>query len=209
MTNYGRPTFAQLLDWLEGRLPEEEAVALSEQVELADEKTRADLAWIRSFLEASTALRLARPPDKVRDVLRRRFDARAETRQSPDLFQRFVAALTYDSNVASAAAGIRSAASEGLQRQFIFTTEVAEVALNVRPRSGEEQFDLLGQVFPLTTVPLEQLSIQLLQNSVEAGLTTADDLGEFSFPGVQAGDYEVVVSAEQFEIVLKPVHLYA
>ena len=42
-----RIAFSQLVDWVEGRLSEEEARAVEEQVAVADAATLADVAWLR------------------------------------------------------------------------------------------------------------------------------------------------------------------
>lgn len=202
-----KPTFAELIDWVEGRLDDDAAEEIADYVAKDDETTRADVAWIRAFLAASESMTLERPPARVREVLRRRFESYAETRQSPGFFRRIIATLTFDSGRRPAVAGIRSAATEGMQRQFIFTTDIAEVALNVQPRMDDDRIDIVGQVFASDEVALEELSIQLLQEQTGVGLTSADELGEFTLNAVPTGDYKLIVSAEQFEIVLQPVHL--
>lgn len=207
MSESERPTFARLLDWLEGNLPEHEAEAVARQVAAADEETKADVAWIRSFLRASGSIRVGRPPSAVRDVLRRRFEAYAETKRPPGVFERLVARLTFDSNLQAATTGVRSAATEGLQRQFIFATDVAEIAVNVRASEHGRRLDVLGQVFPSTDVALDEFVVQLLHGGEEVVLTGVDELGEFTFSAVPSGEYEIVVSSDRFEIILKPVHL--
>ncbi len=201
--------FSQLLDWLEGKLSEEEAQAIAEQLERADETTHADLAWLRTFLQVSKAIQLASPPAEVRDDLTRRFAAYAESRQPPGFFRRWLADLTFDSQAQWATAGLRSAATEGQQRQLIYTTEVAEIALNIQPRAHDQRLDVTGQVFPTTKVAQDVFSIQLLQDAAQVGLAAADELGEFFFGAVPAGQYEMVVSADQFEVVIPSVPVQA
>ena len=48
-----RIAFSQLVDWVEGRLPEKEARAVEEQVAVADGATLADVAWLRKFVRAN------------------------------------------------------------------------------------------------------------------------------------------------------------
>ncbi|MGH2524401.1 MAG: hypothetical protein ACRDH2_17985 [Anaerolineales bacterium] len=201
------PSFAQLLDWLEGRLSEEEARALAEQLQTADEATRADLAWLREFHQARQDVKLTVPPPRVREALKRRFADYAGARRPPGSFRRWLAALTFDSRTRLGVVGLRSAATEGLQRQLIYTTGVADVVLNIQPHSHEQSFNLTGQVFPTTDVAHDGFSIQLLREETEVGLVTADELGEFSFEAVPPGEYEIVVSGDQSEIVLPAFQL--
>jgi hypothetical protein len=204
--------FAELLDWLEGRLPADEARALADRLQNADDRTQADLAWLRAFLQASQTVRLDAPPARVRATLRNRFADYAQAGQPPgffrpDIYRRWLATLTFDSRAQPATAGLRSAAAEGLQRQLIYTTEVAEIALNLYPRPPDQRFNVTGQVFPKLDIPRDVFSVQLLRGALQAGLTMTDDLGEFAFDSVPAGEYELVISAGDFDIVIVSVQL--
>ncbi|HLF24871.1 MAG TPA: carboxypeptidase-like regulatory domain-containing protein [Anaerolineae bacterium] len=209
MVNSDSARFAQLLDWLEGRLPEAEARALSQQLEQAsDEATAADLAWLRRFLEISKSVKLASPPHEMRAILRQRFAAHAGSQQPPGFFRRLIASLSFDSRAQWAAAGLRSAANEGQQRQLIYTTDVAEIALNLQPHSAEQRLHVAGQVFPTIDVARDAFSVQLLQNSSAVSFAATDELGEFAFGDVPPGEYAIVVSADQFEVVIPSVSLH-
>jgi hypothetical protein len=96
------PSFAELLDWLEGRLPNAEAQAVARRLEAAGPASAglsADLDWLRAFQAASRLVRLAAPPPTLHAELRRRFAARAQAQaiNPPGLFARLAAALTFDS----------------------------------------------------------------------------------------------------------------
>lgn len=201
MSNSKKLNFDLLLDWLEGHLPEGEAKAIERQVAVADETIQADVAWIRTFLQASQAVVLDAPPEPVRTELRHRFETYAQTRGQPGLLQQLIAVLTFDSHTQSAAAGIRTASTQKTQRQLIYTTDVADIALNVQPRSNK-LFDLNGQVLPTEEVALDNFSVQLLRNMEEQGLTTTDNLGEFGFEAIPTGIYELIVSNDQFEALI-------
>jgi hypothetical protein len=207
MTSYARPKFAQLLDWLEGRLPEAEAQALSAALEKAGVETQADLAWLRSFLEVSKKIKLSTPPPGVRKNLKRLFSEKSQDRRPAGFFQRLQASLFYDSQTQPAAAGLRSVAREGQHRQLIFNTGVAEVALDVYVRPEDGLVDLAGQVFPTEESAGFPFSIYLMRGSNYAGRTSADELGEFFFTGLGSGDYEMILSTERFEIVLPTLKL--
>jgi hypothetical protein len=209
------PSFAVLLDWLEGRLPAAEALAVAQRLQSAGEPTQADLAWLRSFQAARQAVRLAAPPPQVRAELRRRFAehmrAQAQASAPPGLVSRLVAALTFDSRARWAGAGLRSAGGSAAERQLIYATPVAEVevALNLHATSayGDEAtgrtggLDITGQVFALED-PAPTYAVQLLGQETEAALTTTSDLGEFSFTAIPVGEYSLVLSASDFEVIL-------
>jgi hypothetical protein len=199
--------FERLADWVEGRLSEEEARAVEEQ--LADEATRAEVEWLRAFARMSENIVLDAPPEAVRSELIRRFAAYAEGRRSPGFLQRLVASLSFDSGL-QPAFGVRSAGSrEAAQRQLIYTTDAAEIALNIRPRPRDEHLDLDGQVFPAAGADPTSFSVQLLRGTEEVDLTAPDDLGEFGFESIPPGTYQILISSDRVEILISPVELRA
>lgn len=207
MNESNRFHFSELLDWLEGRLPPDEAQAMAERLETADAATQADLDWLRLFLEARRSIKLSSPPPAVRETLKRRFADHTEARQPPGLFQRLLAALTFDSRTQLATFGLRSATEEGQQRQVIYTTEAAEIALTIHSTLPEKIFHVTGQIFPITDAPGTAFSIQLLRDASEVALTAADELGEFTFANLPAGEYDLIASAGQYEVVIPSIRI--
>ena len=199
--------FSELLDWLEGRLPPDQAQAVAERHETADAATQADLEWLRLFMQARQSVQLTSPPPRVRQSLNQSFADYVQARQPPGLFQRLLATLTFDSGAQAATAGLRSLADEGLQRQLVYATEAAEVALTIQAALPNKNFIVTGQVFPTADIPAHSFSIQLLSDIQEIGLVSADDLGEFTFANLPAGDYEMVVSAGQYEILIPSLRI--
>lgn len=199
--------FSELLDWLEGRLPTDQAQAVAERLETADAATQADLEWLRLFMQARQSVQLTSPPPQVRQTLNQSFAEYVQARQPPGLFQRLLATLTFDSGAQAATAGLRSVADEGPQRQLVYATEAAEVALTIQAALPNKNFIVTGQVFPTADIPAHSFSIQLLRDIQEIGLASADELGEFTFANLPAGDYEMVVSAGQYEVIITPLYL--
>ncbi len=198
--------FARLMDWVEGRLSEEEARAVEEWVAAAGAATRADVAWLRAFARVSEDTVIASPPARVREALIERFDAYAEGKQHPGLLQRLVAALTFDSTM-QPAPGLRAARAQEAQRQLVYSTDAADVAMTVRPRARDGLLDLYGQVLPVDGADSGVFGVQLLEGSSEVGTTATNDLGEFTFEAVQAGVYEVLVGSDRVEIRIPDVEL--
>jgi anti-sigma factor RsiW len=190
--------FARLVDWVEGRLSEGEARAVEEQV-AADSAARADVAWLRAFARISEETVIASPPDEVREELIQRFEAYAEGKQHPGLLQRLVATLTFDSNLRPAL-GLRAATAPESQRQLVYSTGAADVALHVRPRPRDGLFDLNGQIFPAGGVDSGTFGVQLLEGTSEVATTATNDLNEFAFEAVSPGAYDVLASNDRVEI---------
>lgn len=200
-------TFAHLVDWVEGNLSQEEATAVAVQVAQADEKIHAAVAWLQTFVQVSAAAILDSPPPATRDRLIRRFEAYMQDRREPGFLQRLAAALTFDSRLQPGLAGLRATGAQASLRQLIYTTGMADIALNIQPRPGDKRLNVNGQIFPGRGAMPETFSIQLLRGADEVGLTTNDDLGEFSFEAIPAGVYELVLSTAEIEILIKPIEL--
>ncbi len=90
MPDSGDPQFAKLLDWVEGRLSEEEARAVERQVALGDSAMREEVDWLRAFARISEDTVIASPPPQVRETLTDRFEAYAEGGQQPNFLNRLV-----------------------------------------------------------------------------------------------------------------------
>ena len=202
MNKSNRPHFSELLDWLEGRLLPDDARAMAERLQTADAATQADLDWLRLFLQARQSIQFASAPPGVRETLKQRFAAYAESREPPSPFQRWLATMTFDSRAQPFTAGLRSAGEEGQRRQLIYSTEAAEIALTVQSILPDKNFIVTGQIFPMGNTPTHTFSIQLLRDTWEVALAATDELGEFTFSDLPAGEYDIVVSAGQYEVVI-------
>jgi len=198
--------FARLLDWVEGRLSEQEARAVERQVAEAGSAPRADVAWMRAFARVSKDVVIASPPSEVRDALVDRFETYAEGKQQPGILERLVATLTFDSNL-QPATGLRAAGISEVQRQLVYSTDAADVAIVVRPRARDGLVDIHGQILPADDADPGVFGVQLLESSSEVATTATNDLGEFTFEGVPPGVYEVLAGSDRVEIQLPEVEL--
>lgn len=204
MTEPGDTGFESLADWVEGRLTQEEAEAVARGVARGGEEPRRDVEWLRAFVEASEDVALASPPPEARGELMRRFEAYAEGRRGPGFLERLVAGLTFDSGL-QPAFGVRSAGAR--ERQMIYSTDLADVALNVQPRAGGN-LDILGQLLPIGDDAPEDFAVQLLRaDGTQAGIAPTDALGEFAIEDVVPGEYGVVLGDDRVEILIPSVQL--
>ena len=131
---------------------------------------------------------------------------RARGRERPGLLERLVARLAFDGGP-QPAFGLRSAGTQESQRQLIYSTEVADVALNPRPRAGEDSLDVYGQVLMIDDEDPASFVVQIFDGDAEVSTTATDEIGEFSFRAVKPGAYDVLVSGERVEIRLPRVEL--
>jgi hypothetical protein len=210
MIGLKKPDFACLADWMEDRLTEEAAVVVENQVAAGDIATLADVAWLRRFMDASEKIILPSAPAGAHENLIDHFEAYARDKQQPGLRKRIVAKQTFDSGLRPAVAEVREADTAELGRQLVYAADALDVALDILPRDHEERsLDLEGQLFNDEETDLGIFGVQLLQEGTEVGTTVSDDLGEFAFESVPPGVYEMLLSTDQYEIMLPPVELVA
>ena len=198
-------SFGQLVDWVEGRLPAAEAAQVAAQV-AADAGLQADVAWLETFRQISDRTAWEAPPAAVRADLSRQFAAYAAENRAPSWWERLTAVLKFDSQAQPLAAGIRSAAAA--DRQLIYSTPYADVALTIQQRPATQAFTILGHVLPTAAPAPDIYSVQLRQDDSERGFTAADELGEFVFTDLPGGAYELAIQHDQYEILV-PVQLSA
>jgi hypothetical protein len=206
------PSFASLLNWIEGRLSAGDAAQVAAWAAQADEDGRAQIAWVQAFVRQSSYTVLAAPSNSARQNVLQQFEAYAREHRKPNIVQRLIATLTSASGSRPALAGTRggNANTVGTGRQLVFSTDLADVILNIRTRPQDGQLDLSGQVLPFgdsltsTQVPL---TVQVLQHDAEFGITATNMLGEFAFEAMPPGAYDLIVSDSQNEIEIAPIDL--
>ncbi len=198
--------FARLLDWVEGRLSEEEARAVERQVALGDSAMREEAAWLRAFARISEDTVIASPPPQVRETLTERFEAYAQGKRRPGLLKRLVATLTFDSGM-QPAPGLRTAGTPELQRKCTYSTDAADTTISVRPRPRDGLVDIQGRIFPVNSTSPGAFGVQLLEGPSEVATTAANDLGRFTFEAVPPGVYEVLASSDRVEIRIPHLEL--
>lgn len=199
------PTTAELLDWLEGRLTAVEADALALVTE-TEPAVQEQVAWLRDFLQLSHTTALASPPDEVRQAATAAFASYAKAKRPFSLLQTLIASLTADNWQRPALAGARNVSLRSEPRQLIYSSSLADAALNAQMDSSG-QVDLSGQLFPLDDSDPAEFLIQLLQDGVEQHLAFADDLGKFNLPNLPPGIYSLLLSRPGLEIEIGPLEL--
>ena len=208
-------SFERLVNWIEGRLSREETAVITSQIAQADEDTKETIEWIRKFHHVHEKVAFVAPPSEMHTVLQQRFEQYAQGRRPLTLFQRLVATLTFDSHQQLGLVGARGTARQAFPRQHIYSTELADIALNFERTADEsnsnpslDKITVSGQIFPISQeTNLTEFTIQLLQNATEIGLATADALGEFIFTAVPVGVYDIIVSHDVAEIEINAIDL--
>jgi hypothetical protein len=203
--------FETLADLVDGRLSESEATKVRKQLAHADPRTQADLAWLQALAAFRRTMPLEAPPEQVaaasREALRTHFRRWTEERRQPSLFQRLVAQLTFDSRLQPALVGVRGEPTG--PGQLLYTTDQMDIELHLLP-AGPGQVRILGQALPRDPdTDMTDCAVQLLAGEQEIGLTSTNELGEFTFETARDSDYTVILVTEEGEIALEHVDLTA
>lgn len=196
----GPPSFAQLLDWVEGRLTRHDAGLIEQRVEVGDVATRQSLDWIETFRSVALANPLPEPPPAVRQRLLQSFDRRHG--RSPDI-ERLAAELSFDSRDDAALVGVRGGAEVDESYRLAFTAGRFGILLDVLPEPGGT-FLLDGQVL----APEADAEAQVWEVTVEypggiARNIEGTDLGTFSIAGVPADATGLRLSTGLIELVVE------
>ncbi len=197
--------FEQLVEWIEGNLDEAKNAEIEAQLAQADDKTQITIAWLRSILQAGDKIVLETIPQMVRVRLTERFDTYARDRQQPSFFQRLMASLTFDSGLNPVPAGVREANLQSQSQQLVYSADNTDITLHIYRIPDVATITISGQIFSEDGRPLDIFSIQLIQDGVETDLTTADELGEFTFTAVPNGRYSLILSSDSIEIMIPEI----
>jgi hypothetical protein len=203
MENSQIPDTARLADWLEGKLSPKEAASLAQLVASSSDLQK-QVVWLQEFLQISQATTLADPPDRVRQAATAAF---AKAKQPHGLLHTVLATLTADNWQRRALAGARNVSLRSEPRQLIYSSPLADIALNAHIHIGSQLINLHGQIFPLTDSDPADFIIRLLHNDVERRLVLADEYGKFSLTELPASRYTLLLSRAGDEIEIGPLDL--
>ncbi len=196
-----RPSFATLVDWIEGRLDAATAAQIADAVAAGDHRTQRTVAWLRRFIAAARTLPLYQPAPIVAQNLRQHFArwtrARAALSQTTI---RYTAQPLFDSRLDLVPLGLRFTDDSDTTLHLAFTTDGADLVLDVHPLGvGRVRID--GQVLPVdaTTAPIFEASAH--GSGVLVRTVDGDELGRFTLPEVPSPITELRVTNGEIAIV--------
>ena len=188
------PSFATLLDWLEGRLDATEASQVSARVAEGDSRTQAAVQWLQGFLAITQAFPAPEPPPIIRQNLQQHFvrwsKARAALRADPHLVD---ATMLFDSRQDLALAGVRGGGETDDAYHLAFAADVADVVIDVR-RIADGQVRLDGQVLVGDPAAAPVFAAEAAGPGFLVRTVDGDELGRFTLPKVPAGHCRLTVS---------------
>jgi hypothetical protein len=194
------PDFVQLVDWLEDRLPFEQAVAVQDAV-AADAETAETVQWLRTFAALSRSMPLHEPPPVISQHLDRHFLrwVQARTALSQPSVE-LVATLLFDSRLDLESSGVRGGQEHAGAAHVAYTTDRADLVLDIRG-AGMGLVRIDGQV--LVTVPDQLPIFEAVALGPHGSTRTVDgdQLGRFCLRSVPTDATELRVTNGELTIV--------
>lgn len=186
-TDDDRPNLKELIDWMEGRLAPATSARVAEAVAAAgaDSRTARTVEWLRGFVELARSAPVYDVPPIVRQNLRQHFQhrtqARGHGRRSPSEQD---AVLIFDSRRELAPSGVRGVADVGETWHLAFTTEHADVMVDVR-RISDDLVRLDGQVLLSEAAAGGPVfEAEIVGDDVRERTVDGDELGRFRLSSV-------------------------
>lgn len=196
MSGTQRPSFTELVDWVEGRLPSQRGARVSAQVD-GDAQLQDAVEWIRRFLATAAQAPLTQPPDQLRAALRAVFREQSGRRDGMRGAARLV--LLFDSRRDHTLSGVRGVDAD-MGIQLAYTGDAADLVLDVCHVS-DTAARVDGQLFLRDEQPA---STEVAVRAADGRLTHAsglDPLGRFTAGEVPVGPIEVRVRAGDVDVV--------
>lgn len=163
-----RPSFTELVDWLDGRLDVDEAEAVASYVAEGDPQTLESVEWILGFVDGAVSMPLEQPPPELGGRLRGIFDRLHRPRAGRDWCD---ATLLHDARDRARSGGVHLA----------FESDLGRFVLDAIPaRAGE--VDVEGLVLQPPGVAGVDLAF-LAKGALRRAVRTAPD-GRFEALGL-------------------------
>lgn len=204
MSDPGQPQFHKLVDWVEGRLDQDESAEIARLVAISAADEKATVNWIRNFIAAGRSMPMATPPPELHNELEMAFLRRiAPWRPS----QYLDASLDFDSNNYGATSGMRSTEAP-TSNHLIFDAGPVRLALDiVHPRHG--LCDIQGVVLwanPEDNADRTELLFASSQSILHSTRCASD--GAFQLEGLSSGVDEIWIVRGGHHIRAElPVHV--
>lgn len=197
-----RPSFAELADWVDGRLTRSDAIEMERRVAAAGPDTVATAAWIREFAAFGRRNPQPAPPPIVRQRLRQMFDRRHGRASG---IVRKTAVLSFDSRDDAVLSGVRGGFDIDEGYRLAFAADSLGVLIDVIPSDDSDHVQLDGQVLSADSeAPIWQVVVDHPGGSLSDIGGDAD--GCFSIAGVPFDAQRLVLSNGLTELeILQPL----
>jgi anti-sigma factor RsiW len=194
------PDFDTLVQYAGGLLPEAARAEFEAHLAQPCAACTRKLAELRAVLATAAADRTLPPPAAVLQQAVAAFDRRP----APQPLLRVLATLAFDSRSQLSLAAVRGTPA---RRQMLFTTQQVDIDLQISPE--RDQHRLVGQILGSESAGETAAAFVSLNNPSGEALqgTETDAHGQFSFPQVPVGVYDLVFDLAGQEIAITSLEI--
>jgi hypothetical protein len=192
--------FKQLIDYLDGRLSDEDGRGVAEHLNAGCKRCEADRNWYSLLKSMKGVPEPAEPPSWVFRRAVRLFEMRPRTESVPKRLAHAVARLIFDSLQQAAFAGARSAGAAS--RHLLYAVDDYSIDLQIAP-TGDSGADLIGQVLSTSEPGFDSvagLTIDLAREGETVSSTVTDEIGVFIMSRIGLGEYDLHIDARDMTI---------
>lgn len=196
-----RPSFAMVLDWIDGRLDPITARAVESAVHTGGVDTQETVRWLRRFREVAEQFPLEDPPPIVAQRLQQYFEHRRPgAGRQPISPVELRAELVFDSRANRSLAGVRGAQAADDLVHVAYQTPRADLVVDIS-RLSPQLFRLDGQLLPIDPAGASVVEVVARVAGTKVRSVDGDALGRFTLPAVPGGPIELRASNGEYVVI--------
>ena len=185
--------FERLIDYLDGRLSDEEGRLVAEHLAQGCGRCEADSRWYGLLAAMRGVAEPVEPPAWVFKRAVRLFENRPRTGNVAKRAARAAAKLIFDSLSQPALVGARSGAAPS--RHLLYSVDDYSIDLRIEP-ADEALVNLIGQVLSTSESGFDAvagIAIDLAREGTPVSSAVTDDMGAFIMDHIGSGDYDLQI----------------
>ena len=192
--------FERLIDYVDGRLSEEDQRLVSDHLEQGCKRCDADRRWYGLVASLKGVPEPVEPPAWVFRRAVRLFENKPQTESVGKRAARAIARLMFDSLSQPALAGARSGGTSS--RHLLYAVDDYSIDLRI-DGTAETGLDLIGQVLSTSESGFEGvagIAIDLARQGETVSSTVTDEIGTFKMNRIDLGEYDLQIKARDMII---------
>jgi hypothetical protein len=192
--------FDRLIDYLDGRLSDEDGRPVAEHLAQGCGRCEADRRWYGLLTSMKLGPAQVEPPEWVFRRAVRLFENRTQTESAGKRAARAAARLIFDSLSQPSPAGARSGAAPS--RHLLYAVDDYSIDLRIAAAS-DTGVDLIGQVLSTSESGFDAvagMAIALAREGETVSSAVTDEIGVFTIRRIGSGEYDLQIDARDMII---------
>ena len=201
------PGFERLIDYLDGHLNTASAEMIAAHLNSGCRDCASVRDWYDRVISVTASDDAMEPPPWVLKRAIRIFENVRPQASLPARIRQLAASLIFDSQARPSMAGARLMKPD--DHQLLYRAGDYHIDLQIA-QAADSCFDLKGQVLKEGEYAFESvadLQLALIRNDETIRATVTNEIGEFSFPSVEDGYYEVRIETGDITITIAALNI--